>query len=163
MVEQCFREEDQREEKDFPLVTSKKRIMGRLRNNGDFELIYKRGNQIISTDKKLKVMYFIDSEGEEPTIKIGLSVSSRKGNSVWRNRVKRIIKETLRSYEDILEETLNQINTGLSIIFSPHSIDQNNHRKIFRKDIQPAVIDILTKMKKELTTISSSMISSADI
>lgn len=135
-------------------MTSKNRIMGRLRNNDDFELIYKRGNQIISTDKKLKVKYLIDSESEEPTIKIGLSVSSRKGNSVWRNRVKRIIKETLRSYEDILEETLNQINSRLSIIFSPHSIDQNNHRKIFQKDIQPAVIDILTKMKKELTTIS---------
>ena len=135
-------------------MTSKNRIIRRLRNNSDFELIYKSGNQIISADKKLKVKYLIDSESKEPTIKIGLSVSSRKGNGVWRNRFKRIIKETLRSYEYILEETLNQINAGLRIIFSPHSIDQNNLRKIFRKDIQPAVIDILTKMKRELTTIS---------
>lgn len=135
-------------------MTNKKRIIRSLKNKGEYELVHRKGHAIISTDKKLKAKYLIDSENEKPTIKIGLSVSSRKGDSVWRNRVKRIIKETLRSYEDILEEMLNQINAGLRIIFSPYSIDQNNLRKIFRKDIQPAVTNILTKIKRELTPTS---------
>lgn len=142
-----FQEEDQKEEKNFQSVTNKKKYLGSLKTNSEFELVYKRGSFIVSPDKKLKASYLIIPENKEKKIRIGLSVSSKKGNSVWRNRIKRIIKEALRSYDYLLNDIVKQVNTGLWIIFSPHLIDQTNYKKVFLKDIQKAAFDILIQLK----------------
>lgn len=112
-------------------------------------LVYYKGRVIISGDKKIKAKYLFKSDGEESKVKIGLSVASKKGNSVWRNRIKRILREEIRSDERILSEIVEQNKASLLIIFTPHSINQTNSNKIFQKDLKASVLNILIRLKTE--------------
>jgi ribonuclease P protein component len=123
-------------------------VFTRLVNKSDFELVYKAGSTIISDDKKVKAKYLFTSKDKNNIVKIGLSVISKKGNSVWRNRIKRIIRESLRMNRDELQNIMEQKKTDLLIIFSPYSINQANSKKIFLNDIKIAVIDILIRIGK---------------
>lgn len=120
-----------------------------LKSKNESELVYKNGQTVVSKDKKLRAKYFfVDSEDVNEKVKAGLSVSSDKGNSVWRNRMKRILRELIRKEKEILLSIVKQKNTSFLIIFSPHSITQNNFNKISLKDITVPMEDILNKLKK---------------
>lgn len=123
-------------------------VFDRLINDSDFELVYKMGRVVISEDKKIKAKYLFKSKERNNTAKIGLSVVSKKGNAVWRNRIKRILRESLRTERETLRNIIEQINTDLLIVFSPYSINQTNSKKIFLKEIKPAVLDILKRIEK---------------
>lgn len=120
----------------------------RLANDSEFELVYKKGIVIISEDEKIKAKYLFANKKKCMTAKIGLSIASKKGNSVWRNRVKRILRESIRNNRDVLRNILEQKNADLLIIFSPYSINQANSQRIFLGDIKPSVLDIFKKMGK---------------
>jgi len=126
----------------------KKIVFNRLINDRDFELVYKTGLVIISEDKKIKANYLFESKDINNTVKIGLSVASKKGNSVWRNRLKRILRESLRMDRENLQNIIELKNANLLIIFSPYSINQTNSKKIFLKKIKPAIWNILKRIGK---------------
>lgn len=128
-------------------LIKKIKIFDRLKNKNDIELVYKKGYVIISADRKLKANYIsIDSETKK--VKTAVSVSSKMGNSVWRNRLKRLIRESLRQEELILKETVFKNKLELSIIFSPYRINKTNLANPILKEVKPAVTDILNKISK---------------
>ena len=128
-------------------LIKKIKIFDRLKNKNDIELVYKKGYVIISADRKLKANYIsIDSETKK--VKTAVSVSSKAGNSVWRNRLKRLIRESLRQEELILKETVFKNKLELSIIFSPYRINKTNLANPILKEVKPAVTDILNKISK---------------
>jgi ribonuclease P protein component len=126
----------------------KKIVFDRLINDRDFELVYKRGSVVLSEDKKIKANYLFESRDINNIVKIGLSVASKKGNSVWRNRIKRILRESLKIDREILRNIIELKNANLLIIFSPYSINQTNSKKIFLKEIKPAIWNILKRIGK---------------
>jgi len=126
----------------------KKIVFDRLINDRDFELVYKKGSVVLSEDKKIKANYLFESKDINNTVKIGLSVASKKGNSVWRNRIKRILRESLKIDREILRNIIELKNANLLIIFSPYSINQTNSKKIFLKEIKPAIWNILKRIGK---------------
>ncbi len=77
-------------------------VFERLANDSDFKLVYKTGHVVISEDKKIKAKYLFTGKSGSSKVKIGLSVASKKGNSVWRNRIKRILRESLRLNRETL-------------------------------------------------------------
>jgi ribonuclease P protein component len=123
-------------------------VFERLANDSDFKLVYKTGHAVISEDNKIKAKYLFTGKSGSSKVKIGLSVASKKGNSVWRNRIKRILRESLRLNIETLRYVIEQKNGDLLIIFSPYSINQINSKKIFLKDIKPSVLDILKRIGK---------------
>jgi len=128
-------------------LIKKVKIFDRLKNKNDIELVYKKGYVIISADRKLKANYIsIDSETKK--VKTAVSVSSKVGNSVWRNRLKRLIRESLRQEELILKEIVFKNKLELSIIFSPYRINKTNLANPIFKEVKPAVTDILNKISK---------------
>ena len=120
-----------------------------LNRKNEIELVYKNGQTMVSKDKKLRVKYFFaDNKDFNKKVKAGLSVSSDKGNSVWRNRMKRILREIIRKEKEVLLSVAKHKNTDFLIIFSPHSIDQGNFNKLTLKDITSSMTDILNKLTK---------------
>ena len=120
-----------------------------LKSKSEIELVYKNGQTVVSKDKKLRAKYyFANIKDVNEKVKAGLSVSSDKGNSVWRNRMKRILRELIRKEKEILLSIVKQKNTNFLIIFSPHSITQSNFNKVSLKDITFPMSDILNKLTK---------------
>lgn len=131
----------------FLKSNSKELVFERLRNKNEFEIVYKNGKSIISGDKKLKAKYLFTGAGDNIKVKLGLSVISKKGNSVWRNRTKRILRVAVRKGKDILQNLAIEKNSNLLIIFSPYSISQNNSKEIYLKDILGSVLEIINRIK----------------
>ena len=75
-----------------------------LKNNRDFQVVYKNGKSFAN---KYLVMYVL--ENGTGCNRLGISVSKKVGNSVVRHRVKRLIKESYRLHEGIF-------NSGLDIV-----------------------------------------------
>lgn len=67
----------------------------RVKKNSHFRYIYNRGKSISNASL---VMY--TNRNNKPINRIGISVSKKIGNSVVRNRVKRLIKESYRNNKD---------------------------------------------------------------
>jgi ribonuclease P protein component len=120
-----------------------------LKSKNEIELVYKSGQTLVSKDKKLRAKYFfVDNKDVGEKVKAGLLVSSDKGNSVWRNRMKRILRELIKKEKFFLLSIVKQKKTNFLIIFSPHSITQNNFSKISLKDITAPMNEILSKLTK---------------
>ena len=130
-------------------MTKGVKIFERLKGKSDIDAVYKKGKTIISTDKKLKA-FLLSSEGRINKIRVAITVSSKAGSSVWRNRFKRIIRESIRQEKEFLKDRININKQELSIIFSPFRLNQGNVDQVFLKDIKPAVTDILNKITKSI-------------
>ena len=135
--------------------SSKKKIksVDRLKNDNDFELVYEKGITITSEDKKIKAKYLFIKKTKNGSSKFGITVISQKGNSVWRNRLKRILREAVIKEETTLLNIADQKNSNLLVVFSPHLINQNNSKKIFLNDIKPAVLNIIKSLIKTESSI----------
>ena len=63
----------------------------RLKKEKDFQLVFSKGKRVYS--KNLTLIYL-----EQKELKVGYAVSKKHGGSVQRNRIKRILRESFRSF-----------------------------------------------------------------
>lgn len=71
------------------------RRRARITRSGDFDAVYRRGRS--TANRHLVVYAFQRSEaGDDPSVRMGLSVSRKVGGAVERNRVKRVLRERFR-------------------------------------------------------------------
>ena len=69
----------------------------RLKKEKDFNLVFKKGKRIYA--KTLTMVYFPSSQ-----LKVGYAVSKKHGNSVKRNKIKRLLRESFRSFTPSLTQ-----------------------------------------------------------
>ena len=77
----------------------------RLKKEKDFNLVFNKGKRIYS--ENLTMIYFQSKE-----IKAGFAVSKKHGGSVKRNRIKRLLRESFRSFTP-------QIRQNFFFVFIP--------------------------------------------
>lgn len=75
-----------------------------IKKSREFQEVYQSGR---SYANKLLVMYV--KKADRPDSRIGISVSKKVGNSVVRHHITRLLRESFRLHEDMLE-------TGLDIV-----------------------------------------------
>lgn len=66
-------------------------LTGRLKKNEDFRLIYRKGKSVADQN----FILYVRQNGLNET-RFGFSVSKKTGNSVFRHRVTRLLRETIR-------------------------------------------------------------------
>lgn len=118
----------------------------RIKSKNDFENVYSFGKIIHSADKKFKATYFFCTTTERGLIKAAFAVHKRAGKAVWRNRVKRLLRESFRLNKHFMYDSLNLSERKLFIVFSPSTINERNTSKIKLNDVMPAVIDLMNKL-----------------
>ena len=121
----------------------------RIKSGKDFDEIFSRGKTIFSADKKIKAIFVLE-KNKTPAVKIAVAVNKKKGQAVWRNRVKRLFKEAYRRNKEIVRRIVLKKNYILKIVFSPNNISEKEYKKIFLIDVMPAMIDILIKLKEKM-------------
>ena len=128
-------------------------MLERIKSRETIGKVYSFGKTIISSDKRVKAIYYIENNPVQPTISYAVTISSKSGNSVWRNRFKRLIRESVFFEYEIINEVILSLKLNVEIVFSPAFINQQNQKKTFLADIQPAVSDIFIKLKKQVSLI----------
>ena len=98
-----------------------------LKKNYEFKMVFSKGKWIRG---KYIIIYFLHNNSAPN--RIGIAVSRKVGNSVIRNRLKRVIRECYRNYEKIIpfgydlvilwknsdnKITYNQLNEDMKKIF----------------------------------------------
>ncbi len=80
-----------------------------LRMNYEFARVYKRGRFLAGS---LVVVHYLRRKGPGGTNRLGVTVSKSVSGSVRRNRVKRLLRESYRLQEDLLDTGYDIIITG---------------------------------------------------
>ncbi len=122
----------------------------RIKSKNEFELVYSAGEIVFSSSKKFKAVFFIQRESEASEIKAAFAVSRKSGNAVWRNRVKRLFRESFRQNKKELKESVELKKVSLLIVFSPNTVNQSNRKKIFLKEVFPDIIDLINQIKAKI-------------
>ena len=122
----------------------------RIKSKNEFDLVYSAGEILFSSSHKFKAVFFIHKESDTSGIKTAFAVSRKSGNAVWRNRVKRLFRESFRQNKTELKELVELKRVSLLIVFSPNMVNQKNRKKIFLKEVLPEVVDLMKQVKAKL-------------
>ncbi len=113
----------------------------RIKGSTSFEKIYNSGSKTVSSDRRVRAIYKVEFPVERPFVKLGVAVSKKAGNACFRNRIKRLLRESYRLNKPELTD-----NLGLYILLSPYSFLDRN-RKYRLSYFSDSVIDILNKIR----------------
>ena len=92
----------------------------RLKKEKDFNLVFNKGKRLYSAH--LTVIFLPSSE-----LKAGFAVSKKHGGSVKRNRIKRLLRESFRSFTP-------KIRQNFFFVFIPTKKEEYSF-EIFKKDM----------------------------
>ena len=122
----------------------------RVKKKNDFEKVYTSAKVLFSSKFLIKSLHTIDPEKKFVGVKIVAAVSKKAGKAVWRNRVKRLIKESYRLNKQSLLKKATEKKIGLLIIFSPNRLSESKNKKVFFKDISDNVIELINKIEQQI-------------
>ncbi|MFA3783509.1 ribonuclease P protein component [Melioribacteraceae bacterium 4301-Me] len=122
----------------------------RIKSSKHFELLYKAGKTVVSENLKIKAIFLAVKNTDEIGVKVAFTVSKKAGKAVWRNRVKRLLKEAYRLNKTILASLAEQKNFLLLVAFSTNNINQKKNKKIFLDEIMPNMIELMNKIRNSL-------------
>lgn len=131
--------------KNFSLSRSE-----RVRKKNEFDSVYNKGKTIFSSDLLLKSVYIQVESNEKPGIQIATAISKKAGIAVWRNRVKRLIKEAYRLNKHLILEKAIANNKKLLIIFTSNKLSEKSNYKLKLSDISPGVIELIKKISQQI-------------
>jgi ribonuclease P protein component len=121
----------------------------RIKKKIEISRVFDSGKRIYSNSRKLKAI-FCFGEDNYRTIKLLTAVHKKAGNAVWRNRMKRLLRAGYRLNKEILTEIIDE--KTLLLMISPNSLNKKKYPKIFLKDIEDDVIDLLKKIRSQILT-----------
>jgi len=119
----------------------------RIKKKNEFSRVYTSGKTIYSNSRKLKAIFCIE-KNEGGTVKVAFAVHKKSGNAVWRNRIKRLLREAYRLNKELL--THDRSGKSLSIIFALNLMNKRKFPNVYLKDVEQDVLDLMKIMKIEL-------------
>lgn len=119
----------------------------RVRKKKDFELIFTKGKVVFSSNNLLKAVYRTSPDFREPCVQIAAAVHKKAGKAFWRNRIKRLLKESYRLNKEILLSHCSEKKVFLQIVFSTNKLNQKKMKKAALSDLLPEALDLMNKIK----------------
>ncbi len=119
----------------------------RLRNKSSFEQIFSKGKRITSSDKLLRGIYILSENSDGVPVKIAVGISRKAGNAVWRNRLRRLIKEAYRLNKKLLKDRISGPDKQVLLIILPPGFSSKTYRRPGLQQVTPALTDILTRIE----------------
>jgi ribonuclease P protein component len=121
----------------------------RIKEKKIFDKLFKSGKTVLSQDKSLKAIYLTEIS-EIPCVKIAVGVSRKIGNAVWRNRLKRLIRNAYRLNKLDIVQLAEQKKISIYILFSSVLLNQSVHPKLKYSEIQLQIVSLLKTIQNKI-------------
>jgi ribonuclease P protein component len=121
----------------------------RIKNKKDFEMVFSRGKTIFSKSGKLKAV-FLQTDWKDVPVKIAVGVSKKAGNAVWRNRIKRLIKDSFRKNKPVTTDKITSKTKTIYIFFATNRLNQKYNKTLTLNDISPDVLNLIKQIEFEI-------------
>ena len=128
------------------MVTLGLKARDRIKRTKQIEKIFKEGKILISENKKLKATFLSQKNNNEYLIQFGVAVQKKAGTAVWRNRIKRLIREAYRKNKYLLYQFSIKNKLLIYLIISPGKLNQSNSSKLSLSEIEPTVLELIRKV-----------------
>jgi len=129
----------------------------RIKSRKQFEKTFIIGKKLSSINQLFRCSYLIeDFKGDpqfESNIKVAFAINRKSGKAVWRNRVKRILREIYRLNKLPLKEILVQKKKSLSFIIFSYKLNESTHKKISLKNFEKDIVELFENIKKEIESL----------
>ena len=122
----------------------------KIKSRKDFEKIFTGGETTYSSDSIIRANYRLTTGPDNCGVMFAVAVGKKLGNAVWRNRVKRLIREAYRCNKIGLAEKCKIKNALLEIIFSPQALNQIKNKCIGLNDIETPIKEIIARLKEKI-------------
>jgi ribonuclease P protein component len=119
----------------------------KIKNRKEIERIFTQGEIVYSSKNKLRAHYVLRDSSDKIGVLFAVAVGKKQGNAVWRNRVKRLIREAYRLNKFELIKKCMIKNTTLEVIFSPQDINQQRNNRVGLSDIEGPLKEIIIKIR----------------
>jgi ribonuclease P protein component len=121
-----------------------------VKKKKEFEKIFSSGKILYSSDLLIKALFLIQPNLKDNGVKIAAAISSKAGKAVWRNRVKRLIKEAYRLNKKLILKNAKEKNLEILIVFSPNKFNENKFAKIKISEISPGIVELIGKISQQI-------------
>lgn len=118
----------------------------RIKSKKEFQRVYSEGNTLFSPRNSIKAIYLIVDDESNPGIQVAFAVHKKAGKAVWRNRMKRLLREAYRLNKNLVLPRVMESGRRLFLVFSPNSINERENKKIHLNEVMPEVLSILNKL-----------------
>jgi ribonuclease P protein component len=118
----------------------------RIKSKELYNLVFSNGLTMTSKNKILRGHVVFLNNLDRPTVKVGIALSKQSGIAVWRNRIKRLIKESFRLNKLELLSLCKERKKTLLVVFTGKLINQKLYKKVSLDLIMPEVKDIIYKI-----------------
>ncbi len=124
----------------------------RIKEKKIFDQLFKSGKTVLLKNNSLKIIYLVE-KSDNPCVKIAVGISRKAGNSVWRNRLKRLIRNAYRLNKLKLLELSKQKGMRIYILFSSVSLNQSTSPKLKYSEIEAQIISLLKVIYNKIDSI----------
>ena len=121
----------------------------RIKSKKTFNELYSSGKILISRKKKIKSIYII-KENSGSGVKIAAVVSKKLGNAVWRNRIKRLIREAYRKNKTEIVLSAAAAGKSIDLIFSAYMLSEERNKKIRLDEVLPEILEIMKTINQKI-------------
>ena len=128
--------------KEFGLSKSE-----RIKKKREFELVFSSGKKIYCNSNKIKAVYYVVKKPGVTGLKVGFAVHGKSGTAVWRNRIKRLLRQAFRLNKQTVLTHCLKTGILLFLVFSTHSLNKKKSNRVSYDSIERDVVELMEKIK----------------
>jgi len=121
----------------------------RLKSKIEISEVFENGFNLYSSKNSLRAKILIKNSVKGGT-KAAFAVYKKSGKAVWRNRVKRLLRESFRQNKAKIIPLCSANNKSLLIVFTLNKINEKNYPKIKLSDVFDEMVSLLNAVEKRI-------------